>query len=489
MASSTSGRLCLIGASQHTVRGGGAPEPLDSWAARAREAAAEAGINDVLAHIDSLQVVYCQTWPYDDPVGRLATALGASPRHRVYSGIGGTTPQLLVNQTAEAMLRGELDLALIVGGEALATLRTAKKNEERLPWSYRQSSPFPWTPPHPAEMAHQVLQAWETFPLWDTARRARLGASLTQDAAEAATMMAAMSRVAADNPHAWRPVALDAATVGTPTSDNRYVGWPYTKHEVAVMDVDMSAALLLATGEKADELGVSEEQRLYLTGWAYAEDPESIAERADMSRSAAMAVTGRHALTMAGVGLDDIDVFDLYSCFPSSVRLGADALGLALDDPRGLTVTGGLPYAGGPGSAYQLHAIASAFDRLRQRSGHALITGVGMHLAKHVAAVWSSTPGPTEPPDPAALQAEVDAAQLRKPLLTTWTGPGDVLAYTVAHGRDGSPQSGLVVLDTAAGRALARVHEPELLTDAESRELVGTTVMVSTDGTRNQAHW
>jgi acetyl-CoA C-acetyltransferase len=136
-----------------------------------------------------------------------------------------------------------------------------------------------------------------------------------------------------------------------------------------------------------------------------------------------------------------------------------------------------------------LHAIASAFDRLRQRSGHALITGVGMHLAKHVAAVWSSAPGPTEPPDPAALQAEVDAVQLRKPLLTTWTGPGEVLAYTVAHGRDGSPQSGLVVLDTAAGRALARVHEPELLADAESRELVGTTVVVSNDGTRNEARW
>jgi acetyl-CoA C-acetyltransferase len=64
-----------------------------------------------------------------------------------------------------------------------------------------------------------------------------------------------------------------------------------------------------------------------------------------------------------------------------------------------------------------------------------------------------------------------------------------VLAYTVAHGRDGAPQSGLVVLDTSAGRALARVHELDLLTDAESRELVGSTVTVTTDGTRNEARW
>lgn len=480
--------LCLIGASQRTDRDG-APEPLISWADRAREAAKDAGVEHALAQIDSLQVIYCQSWPYDDPVGRLATALGADPRHRHYSGIGGTTPQLLVNQTAEAMLRGELDLSLIVGGEALATVRTAKKAGERLPWSYRKSSPFPWEPPHPAELAHEVHQAWETFPLWDTARRAKIGASLADDAAEAAAMMAAMTHVAAANPHAWRPHVLDAATVGTPTAANRYVGWPYTKHEVAVMDVDMSGALLLATAEKADDLGVDENRRLYLAGWAYAEDPANIAEREDMARSAAMAVTGRHALRAAGVALDDIDVFDLYSCFPSSLRLACDALGLALDDSRGLTVTGGLPYAGGPASAYQMHAIASAFDRLRGRGGRALITGVGMHLAKHVAAVWSSAPASADPPDHVALQAEADAVQPRLPLLRGWSGPGTVRAYTVAHRRDGTPGQGLVVLDTDQGRALARVYQPDLLADAESRELVGAQVVVSTDGERNEARW
>lgn len=478
--------LCVIGAAQHTVRDAAAPEPLVSWAQRAREAAE--GIEDVLTHLDSIQVVYCQTWPYDDPVGRLATELGASPGHRHYSVIGGTTPQVLVNRTAAAMARGEMELALVCSAEALATMRAAKKRGEKLPWSHRKSTPFPWEPPHESELAHEVVQAWETFPLWDTARRARLGWSLADDAAEAARVMAAMSVVAAGNPHAWRPVALDAVTVGTPTPENRYVGWPYTKHEVAVMDVDMSAALLLATAEKADALGVPEDRRLYLSGWAYAEDPESIAARSDMSRSEGMAVAGRHALAAACVGLADIDAFDVYSCFPSSVRLGCDALGLALDDPRGLTVTGGLPYAGGPASGYLTHVIASTYERFCARPGRALVTGVGMHLAKHVAAVWSSTPGVpvTESGD---LQAEVDAAQPSEPLLTACAGPGTVRAYTVAHGRDGAPVQGLVVVDTADGRALARVHQAELLTDAESRELVGERVELTTDGRRNEARW
>ena len=69
-------QLCVIGAAQHTVRDADAPEPLVSWEQRAHEAAT--GVDDALRHIDSLQVVYCQSWPYDDPAGRLAKALEAS---------------------------------------------------------------------------------------------------------------------------------------------------------------------------------------------------------------------------------------------------------------------------------------------------------------------------------------------------------------------------------------------------------------------------
>ena len=136
-----------------------------------------------------------------------------------------------------------------------------------------------------------------------------------------------------------------------------------------------------------------------------------------------------------------------------------------------------------------MHAIAAAFEKLRAQPGRALITGVGMHMAKHVAGVWSSTAQSADPPDHAGLQAEVDADQPRIPLLTTWSGAGTVRAYTVAHGRDGAPLQGLAVLDTGEGRALARVHEPELLADAESRELVGVEVTVTTDGKRNEARW
>ena len=165
---------------------------------------------------------------------------------------------------------------------------------------------------------------------------------------------------------------------------------------------------------------------------------------------------------------------------------------VALDDPRGLTITGGLPFAGGPASAYLMHVIATAFDRLSTASGDVLVTGVGMHLAKHVAAVWSGRPGCATLPalgEAQALQAEVEAQQPRRHVLTTWSGPASVCAYTVAHGHDGAPEQGLLVLDTVQGRALARVHDASLLAEAESAELVGRDVVVTTDGERNVARW
>jgi acetyl-CoA C-acetyltransferase len=481
--------MCVVGVAQQTTPPPGpAPEPLDSWEHVARAAVADAGVPDSLRAIDSLQIVYCQSWQYDDPIGRLADRIGATPRHRLYSGIGGTTPQLMLGDTAAAMARGELDMALIVSAEALATKRAAKRAGEKLAWSHRETerSPYPWDPPPAVELNHQVFQAWETFPLWDTARRAARGVDLATYERSNAEMMASLTPVAAANPYAWQQRVLSPEEVGAPGPRNRYVGWPYPKNEVSVMDVDMAAALLVTTAEHADRLGIGEARRVYLNSSAYAEDPAGIAERPDMATSVAMAVTTRAAFDAAATEIGEARLIDLYSCFPSSVNLACDALGLDPGDPRGLTVTGGLPYAGGAASAYLMHAVATAVEGIRGEGGSALITGVGMHLQKHVAAIYSTRPVWRETP---GLQPEVDRQQPRRPLVDSYDGDATVAAYTVAHDRDNTPANGLLVLDVPDGRTLARVEEPELLADAVSRELVGQSVTVTSVGTTNQARW
>ncbi|MBA2607705.1 MAG: acetyl-CoA synthetase, partial [Actinobacteria bacterium] len=475
---------CIIGVAQRTIRpdDGPSPEPLVLWDDVCRRAAADAGATgDVLAAADSLQVVYCMAWSYDAPVDRLADSLGISPRQRFYSGIGGTTPQVLIDDAATSIINGEMDLAVITGAEALDTKRRAKKAGERVAWSFKAENPppFPFEAPfHPAEIAHNVFQAWLTFPTFDIARRAARGVTPADYDKQIGELLAPFSEVAATNPYAWFPQARDAAELATPTANNRLVGYPYTKYEVSIMDVDMAAAVIVASHAKADELGVPVDKRVYLRGWCYTTDPVYLAEHRDFSVSPAMKAASDEALRVAGVAIDDVAHVDLYSCFASSVNLACDALGLSTDDQRGLTVTGGLPFSGGAGSNYMLHSIAAMTDVLRaDPDSVGMVSGVGMHMTKHCFGVYSTTPGDVAAPDQPGMQAAVDAVAPSVPITDAYAGSARVATYTVAHGRDGGPEWGLVIGDLEDGsRAYGKVEDAALLRELEEREWVGETV-------------
>lgn len=456
------------------------------WREVCEAAAADSGAGRaVLDAAGSLQVVYCQSWPYDDPAGRLAEVLKIEPAHRLYSGIGGTTPQVLVQHIARSMLAGDLDLAIITGAEALETVRQAKKAGERLAWSHRdpEKKPFPFEAPfHPAEVAHGVFQAWLTFTVFDIARRSRLGVPPADYRELLGMLMAPLTEVAARNPEAWFRTARSARELTDATVANRMVAYPYTKYMVSVMDVDMAAALVLATHEAADRLGVPAERRVYLRGWCYATDPVYLAEHRDLAASPAMSVAGAEALSAAGVGIDDIAHFDLYSCFPSSLHLACDALGIAPDDRRSLTVTGGLPFFGGPGSNYMTHSLAAMVGVLRGDPGSfGMVSGVGMHMTKHVFGVYSSTPPerPVAPPDEQQVQAALDHDGTIA-IADRHQGPATVATYTVVHARSGEPEWGLAICDLPDGRrAYARVEDRDLLTEIEHREWVGAEVTLA----------
>ena len=186
------------------------------WERVARDAADDAGAATPArsASLESIDVVYSQSWQYDDAVARLAERLGAAPGRRRYSGIGGSVPHVLATEVAREIRAGHLDLALITGAEALATVRRLKKSGERPQWSYKpaEKRPFPMDMDFdPSEISHSVFEAYLTFALFDNARRAHLGRGLEEHRAALGRVMAPMTEVAAASPHAWFPVARSAA--------------------------------------------------------------------------------------------------------------------------------------------------------------------------------------------------------------------------------------------------------------------------------------
>lgn len=477
---------CVVGVAQIVVRppDGPAPEPLEMWERAARAAAEDAGSVGLLARVESLQVVYCQSWDYDDPAGRLASRLGISPRDRRYSGIGGTVPQVLLADIAGRIGRRELDVALVGMAEAGYTVRKAGERGEPLAWSHGVEVPvrFPLeAAPLAAEVAHGVHPAWLTFAMRDVARRARQGESPDAYRAGLGRMMSGLTQVAATNPYAWFPVARTASELTDRAPENRMIGYPYTKRMCSILDVDQAAAVMITSDEAADRAGVPRDRRVYLHGAAYAEDPVYVAEHEDLSRSPAMALAGRLALEAGGIGVDDVGHLDLYSCFPASLGFALDALGMMPDDQRPLTVTGGLPYAGGPGSGYMVASVAAMIETLRKDPGsYGLVSGVGMHMTKHVYGLYS-----TRPPARSPLVGLDRRGRLRgnaRTIAEGVEGEGTVATYSVIGGRDGQPRSGVVIVDLADGRrAYAVVIDPTWLARAEAEELTGSTVVLRSD--------
>jgi acetyl-CoA C-acetyltransferase len=203
-----------------------------------------------------------------------------------------------------------------------------------------------------------------------------------------------------------------------------------------------------------------------------------------------MELTGKRAFEMARIGPADLDFIDLYSCFPIAVEVGAEALGLSLDDPRGLTVTGGLPYFGGPGNNYAMHSVVTMLEKLRGKpGGWGLCTANGWYLTKQSTGIYSTTPveGVWEREDPAIIQRQIDA--LPHPAVEEHPqGPATVETYTIVHTRDGYHMGIIVGRDSHDSRFMAVLPDDEAtLKSFEAAEGVGRTGTVSRhpDGKRN----
>ena len=470
-----------------------ASEPLDLMVEAARHAADDAGGDDLLARLDSIRVVGVLSWRYVNPGLAIAERLGVSPRQSVLTSTGGNSPQLLVNETARAIQRGDVGAALLTGAEAMATRQRARRRPEKLwlDWPVQDvgtAAPDVVGEERPGtsdpEMARSLALPTQIYPVFENALRAASGRSIGEHERVIAGLWSRFSAVAADNPYAWSPTALTTDEIATVTAVNRLIGFPYTKLMNANLTVDQSAALLMCSAEVAGDAGIPRERWVFPWAGADANDHWWVSERADLHSSPAIRAAGRAALAHAGAGIDDIAHIDLYSCFPSAVQIGAAELGLPLDEPRRpLTVTGGLTFAGGPGNNYATHSIATMVERLRADPGSlGLVTALGWYLTKHSVGVYATEP-PPRPFARANPQAEIDALP-RRDWVVEHDGRVTVESYTVMHDRDGSPALGIVACLLPDGRrAWGNVREPGTAKAMTVDDPCGLPATLHADGT------
>ncbi len=492
-------RPVIVGTAQLTERDvdpRDAMGPLAMLGQMANEAASDSGAGArALTALDAIAIVDVAAWRAKNPPRVLAEALGARPGRELVSGVGGEAAIAMFNDLAVQIAAGRSRVALLAGCNNLRTLRRAHREGVSLDWKTdagSDASPevFRETLPGSSETEkhYGMKQPTDIYPMFENALRGRRGLDLEAHRKRMGALFEPFTKVAARNPHAWFPVERSADELTTVTDANRMVGFPYPKYLNAVLETDQAAAVLLMSASAARELGVPEDLWVYWRGGADAiEAAWWASERPDHGECPAMKASLMAALDRAGVALAGVDRFDLYSCFPAAVGMACEMLGLEIDDPRGLTVTGGLPYFGGPANNYTTHSLAQMCLELRAGRGRTgLVTGNGWYLTKHSAAVLS-----TEPPG-AALESAGAAAlpsgmpSEAVPVVAEAEGAGTVETYTVTHGRAG-PERGIVIGRLDDGRRfLANTPDDRALLEAfVAREELGRGGRVRFDGERN----
>lgn len=479
-----------------------APSPQSLMQHAAERALADTGAGEAMrACIDVVAVVrhFADSAPgmvpegtggCDKPPLGLSARLGIAPARAIYSIVGGQSPQALVNEFAAAIHAGEARCVLLAGSEAIAAAKTAARKGITLDWNETAKGEM-----DDRGLGPMLLDAYElrngvgapihTYPLFEHALRARLGRSRAEHLAEMSELWAGFSEVAAANPYAQFPRAMDADYLATASDGNYPVAEPYLKWHVAQDAVNQGAALILTSAGQAEAMGVPRAQWLFLHGSGEAMD-KPVSLRPDLSRSRAIEVSLAGALASAGKTPQQIAHYDIYSCFPVAVLLAAEALGI---DWRAtpLTLTGGLPFAGGAGNNYSMHAIAAMAERLRGDPGSfGLVLANGGFLSKEAVGIYSTTaPDAWAPTDHAPMQAQIDAEPSPERLAENATGR--IESYTVGYAK-GTPTRATVIALTESGRIVARVGDSDkeasitaLLDPA--RDPVGRTVQVThTDG-------
>ena len=446
------------------------------------------------SQLDSVRVVRLLSWKYANAAHALAEACGMTARQYATTPHGGNMPQSLVNLTARQISDGQVDLVVLAGGECART-RSVVKDASALPWPDQNATTTDTAGVAAAEHIIDdlallndeeqklgIMLPVQHYPMFESALRAAAGRSMVDHDRHIAELWSRFSVVAARNPYAWSQQSLSPDDVLSVSPENRMIGLPYRKVMNSNNQVNLAAAVVMCSAERAAALGVPRDRWIFPWAGTDCHEHQFVSNRWSFAETPAIQLGGQRALQLAGLSIDDIAHIDLYSCFPSAVQLGAASLGLDLR--RQLTLTGGLSFAGGPWNNYVMHAIATAMLRLREsRDEHALIWANGGYATKHAFGVYATTPPPNgfchESP-----QAAIDALPARQLAIgDDARGAAIIEAYTVMHDRNGAPERLIAAAILADGRrAWINVADEGLARDFATGEQVGRRVVLRRSG-------
>ncbi len=475
----------IVGAAQVLQRPGSvdineALGPIELMAQAAKEAAKDAGAASLLRRVGWLGVA--GGWfRYRNPAQLVASMVGCRDATTALSSVSGTGPQEMLAVAAQRISRGEIDVALVLGGEARWSHQRLKRSGAEPTWT---ATPGEGEPEHLGGFPEEMIQETAVvgppahgYALIEDSLRSATGESVEEHRDRIAKLWARFSTVAARNPFSWQTRALSPPEIREPSPDNRMIAFPYTKAMVANNTVDMASALVICDVDVALSAGVPADRMVFPLVVASGHETWKLANRDVLHRCPSLEAAAAAAYHHAGVTPEQIKHVDLYSCFPSIVEISAAALGLL--EERELTLTGGLGFAGAPVGNAVGHSLAAMVKAVRT-GGYGLVHANGGVATKHSVGIFSDSPSVTF--DHVDCQESADL-RARGELPAGYAGPVTVEAATVVFDREGPSYLLCSVLGAGAGRGWGRTSDPVAMNQAMSEGIAGVEAQRNGDAT------
>ena len=442
-----------------------------------KEALSDSGNKSIKDHIDEIRIPK-GFWRYRDPGKWIAKNNDFKSIPTTYVTKIGVLQQNLINEACLKIENGEINASIILGGEArYKQLRSVIEKKEYFETKLDENPDFYIKAKEDLygdeELEELGAMAVGYYATMETALRKNDDENIEEHQNNIASMYEEFSKVASNNEDAWLDHPYSKKEILETSKKNKMLAYPYNKLHCTSWNVNQSAALIICSEELANKLRIDNKKRVYPISSSENNHMIAIQQRPKLYESLGMIYAAKSINRMMEQLDIRLDAYDLYSCFPAAVKMFSKSLELGSEIPK--TITGSMPYAGGPLNSFVIHSTVKMIQKIRAlEARHGLVTGVSGMMTKQSFCVWGKEYQEQFIFDDVTERAKLDEKPVE--LSNIAEGEGEIIGYTIIEVSEHASKAVLYLDDEKKHRKVVSSLDKNFINLLMEEEWVGKKV-------------
>ncbi len=430
--------------------------------------------NDITKYINEVRVPK-GFWRYRDPGKWVAENNKIKSVKTTVTKVG-ILQQNLINTACDKIQNGEINASLILGGESrFKILRSSIENKEYIETPLNTNPDIYDKSPEKLQLDIEEKElgsmAVGYYAILESAFRFMLQNNHDDHSNYLSEIYSGYSKIAAINKDGWIEQSLDKKVIKTESKKNLRQAFPYNKYHCTSWNVNQACAIIICSEDIADKLNIPSDKRVYPLASSENNHMISTLQRPNLIEPVGMHLAAKFIMDICNENNLIPNLYDLYSCFPVAIQMFAKSL--KLNDIKDKTVTGAMPFAGGPLNSYVLHSTAKLIEKLRENNGVGIVTGVSGMMTKQSYALWSKNPCIDFRYEDCTKKAS--EIELPVKLSDKKNGSGKIIGYTILI-KDNTNKAIIFVDTDDKKRKLITSTNKNIIKEMQNTEWVGKRI-------------